>query len=156
MSVTGPDFNSDLSNIQAVGIPLRGLATLPLLPIKEEVVKKYNILLCQLQYNTILMPVPRQCNILRRYYSRSIFFNLIPRLWNSLPSININFPTIKSHLRHLFRNHFIPTSIFCSYYYLCPCQKYCKLHLMQIMYMFVSYKLLNFVFTLQGVVAEQY
>ena len=52
MSVTGPDFNSDLSNIQAVGIPLRGLATLPLLPIKEEVVKKVPHIMSTSVYTT--------------------------------------------------------------------------------------------------------
>ena len=54
MCVTGSDLNSDLSNIQAVGIPLRGSATLPLLPLKEEVVKKYHILCTNVRSSTMI------------------------------------------------------------------------------------------------------
>ena len=54
------------------------------------------------------------------------YFNRIPRLWNSLPCIDLDLsiPTIRAKLRHLIWNHFIskfdPSNI-CTYHYLCPC-----------------------------------
>ena len=43
-------------------------------------------------------------NTLRQFY-----FNRIPRLWNSLPSFDLDLPiaTIRSKLQHFFWNHFI-------------------------------------------------
>ena len=57
-----------------------------------------------------------------------LYFNRIPRLWNSLPSFNIDLPlsTIKAQLRAYFRNHFSsnfdPNDV-CTYHYQCPCHK---------------------------------
>ena len=54
------------------------------------------------------------------------YFNRIPRLWNSLPCIDLDLsiPTIRAKLRHLIWNHFISTfdpNNICTYHYLCPC-----------------------------------
>ena len=55
------------------------------------------------------------------------YFNRLPRLWNSLPSINLSesFPTIKSKIKSFlwstFQANFNP-SIPCSYHFLCPCR----------------------------------
>ena len=60
------------------------------------------------------------------------YFNRIPRLWNSLPPLDItlSLPAIKSTIRDLFWNHFIsnfnPDNV-CSYHYLCPCNSCSKL-----------------------------
>lgn len=53
-------------------------------------------------------------------------FNRLPRLWNSLPSIDLSqsFPTIKHNLKSFFYNHFIlhfDSDNSCSYHFLCPC-----------------------------------
>ena len=62
----------------------------------------------------------------------NFYFNRIPRLWNSIPSIDINLPlpAIKSILRNHFWNRFItnftPDKI-CTYHYLCPCRNCSKL-----------------------------
>ena len=57
-----------------------------------------------------------------------LYFNRLPRLWNSLPSINFDhsIPTIKNQLLQVFWSHF--TSHFqstnpCSLHYCCPCAK---------------------------------
>ena len=62
----------------------------------------------------------------------NFYFNRIPRLWNSLPplDINLSLPVIKSLLRNHFWNYF--TSHFnsdnvCTYHYLCPCHSCSKL-----------------------------
>ena len=63
---------------------------------------------------------------------RNFYFNRIPRLWNSLPSFDIDLAiaTIKSRLRNFFWiqfiSHFDPDNV-CSYHYVCPCQKCSKL-----------------------------
>ena len=60
------------------------------------------------------------------------YFNRIPRLWNSLPPLDItlSLSAIKSTIRDLFWNHFIsnfnPDNV-CSYHYLCPCNSCSKL-----------------------------
>ena len=61
----------------------------------------------------------------------NFYFNRIPRLWNSLPTLDINLPlnTIKSRLRQLFWNHFMSnfdSSNICSFHYLCPCPRCSK------------------------------
>ena len=60
------------------------------------------------------------------------YFNRIPRLWNSLPSLDLNLSlsSLKSKIREIFWSHFI--SHFdphneCSYHYLCPCYKCSKM-----------------------------
>ena len=59
-------------------------------------------------------------------FERNSYFNRIPRLWNSLPSVDINLPlsTIKSKLRKYFWDHFITnfsSDNICSYHLLCLC-----------------------------------
>ena len=59
---------------------------------------------------------------------RHFYFNRIPRLWNSLPYIDIDQPiaTIKLKLKKFLWCHFIknfnPNNL-CTYHYLCPCAK---------------------------------
>ena len=65
-------------------------------------------------------------------FEQSFYFNRIPRLWNSLPPLDINLPVsvIKLKLRQYFRDHFISNFIsdnVCTYHYLCPCSKCSKL-----------------------------
>ena len=56
------------------------------------------------------------------------YFNRLPRLWNSLPTVDLNQPlsTIISELKQFFWNHFItnydPLKP-CTLHYLCPCCK---------------------------------
>ena len=58
--------------------------------------------------------------------TRNFYFNRLPRLWNSLPLIDISqsLSTIKIKLYKHFWNHFManfdPDNL-CSYHYLCPC-----------------------------------
>ena len=57
-----------------------------------------------------------------------LFFNRLPRLWNSLPPINLelSISTIKAHLHRLFWTKFqsyFDSSNPCSYHYQCPCPK---------------------------------
>ena len=58
----------------------------------------------------------------------SFYFYRIPRLWNSLPTIDINLSlyTIKHKLRQYFWDHFIsyfdPNDV-CSFHYLCLCHR---------------------------------
>ena len=59
---------------------------------------------------------------------KNFYFNRIPRLWNSVPSIDIDVPlsSIKLKLRSYFWDHFVshfnPDNI-CSYHFLCLCHK---------------------------------
>ena len=59
---------------------------------------------------------------------KHFYFNRLPRLWNSLPTIDIHQPisTIKHKLQLLFWNHFIthfsPNNP-CSFHFICPCAK---------------------------------
>ena len=60
------------------------------------------------------------------------YFNRIPRLWNSLPSFDIDLPlsTIRSKLRKYFWDHFMTNfdpNNECSFHYQCPCFKCSKL-----------------------------
>ena len=45
--------------------------------------------------------------------SHHCYFNRLPRLWNSLPSIDLDqsLDTIKSKLKHFFWNHFLILSV---------------------------------------------
>ena len=59
-------------------------------------------------------------------------FNRIPRLWNSLRSLDINLPlsVIKSGICKFFWDHFMSnfdSNNVHTYHYLCPCQKCFKL-----------------------------
>ena len=59
---------------------------------------------------------------------RHSYFNRLPRLWNSLPPIDINQSPhyIKSTLRSHFWNNFLTyfnPDYPCTYHYLCPCAK---------------------------------
>ena len=64
--------------------------------------------------------------------SRHFYFNLLPRLWNSLPSIDLDqsLDTIKCKLKQVFWNHFLnhlnPDNI-CTFHFLCPCSS-CTYH----------------------------
>ena len=54
------------------------------------------------------------------------YLNRIPRLWNSLPSLdtNLSTSTVNSKLRQFFWNHFISNFDShnpCTFHYLCPC-----------------------------------
>ena len=60
------------------------------------------------------------------------FFNRLPRLWNSLPllDISLSIPAIRTKLREHFWNHFIvhfDSNNVCTYHYLCPCVNCTKL-----------------------------
>ena len=60
------------------------------------------------------------------------FFNRLPRLWNSLPllDISLSIPSIRAKLRNHFWNHFIAhfdSNNACTYHYLCPCLNCAKL-----------------------------
>ena len=61
-------------------------------------------------------------------HTSHFYFNRIPRLWNSLPIIDISksINSIKLHLKHFllqyFENHFDPYNV-CTYHFLCPCNK---------------------------------
>ena len=59
---------------------------------------------------------------------RHFYFNRLPRLWNSLPCIDIDksLPVIKKDLHSLFWENFIATFnpvIPCTFHYVCPCAK---------------------------------
>ena len=71
-------------------------------------------------------------SLCRSNLEQSYYFNRIPRLWNSLPFLDINLPlsSIKSNLRQLFWNHFLSNfnpKYVCTYQFLCPCPKCSKL-----------------------------
>ena len=61
-------------------------------------------------------------------HSRHFFFNQIPRLWNALPSIDLDLSinTIKKQLTKFFwvyfTNNFDPSNP-CSFHFVCPCSK---------------------------------
>ena len=65
---------------------------------------------------------------------RHFYFNRLPRLWNSLPPIDLDQPitsiksTIYNHFWSHFLSHFNP-DISCTYHYLCPCAKCASLPL---------------------------
>ena len=60
--------------------------------------------------------------------SRHFFFNRLPRLWNSLPIIDLSLSvsSIKKLLRHFFWDHFVhnfhPDNP-CTYHFICPCSR---------------------------------
>lgn len=58
--------------------------------------------------------------------SKHLFFSRIPRLWNSLPSIDISRPVsvTKHELKKFFHNHFLTyfdSNNSCTFHFLCPC-----------------------------------
>ena len=59
---------------------------------------------------------------------RNSFACRVPRLWNSLPSIDLSLPIhsikvlLKKHFWNHFVNHFDPLDS-CTFHYLCPCSK---------------------------------
>lgn len=60
--------------------------------------------------------------------ARHIYFNRLPRLWNSLPpfDLDISINKIKSHLRDYLYTHFLAnfnSTCSCSFHFLCPCSK---------------------------------
>ena len=64
----------------------------------------------------------------RTHLDRNFYFNRIPRLWNSLPTLDINLPlpAIKSRLRQFFWDQFMSkfdSNNTCSFHYLCPCPR---------------------------------
>ena len=64
----------------------------------------------------------------RTHLDRNFYFNRIPRLWNSLPTLDINLPlpAIKSRLRQFFWDHFMSnfdSNNTCSFHNLCPCPR---------------------------------
>ena len=69
----------------------------------------------------------RKSNVQSNHY-----FNRIPRLWNSLPplDLNLSISSIKLRIREIFWAKFIsnfdPENP-CSYHYLCPCYKCCRI-----------------------------
>ena len=64
----------------------------------------------------------------RTHLDRNFYFNRIPRLWNSLPTLDINLPlpAIKSRSQQFFWDHFMSnfdSNNMCSFHYLCPCPR---------------------------------
>ena len=64
----------------------------------------------------------------KRNCVRHFYFNRLPRLWNSLPYIDIDkpLPSIKKILYSIFWDHFITNfnpDIPCTFHYVCPCAK---------------------------------
>ena len=61
--------------------------------------------------------------------TRHFYFNRFPRLWNSLPVIDINLSmsTISSHLKVFFWSHFLSNfnTELPKYHFICPCNKCC-------------------------------
>ena len=60
--------------------------------------------------------------------ARFFYFNRLPVLWNSLPSIDLSlsFPSLKSSIYNIFWDHFIinfNSSLHCSFHLKCPCDK---------------------------------
>ena len=67
-------------------------------------------------------------SISRTKMEGNFYFNRIPRLWNSLPTLdaNLSLSTIKYKLRKYFWDYFIAhfdPNDECSFHYLCLCQK---------------------------------
>ena len=60
--------------------------------------------------------------------TRHFYFNRLPRLWNSLPFIDLNLSVeiIKKQLKRFYWSHFLQhfdSSNLCTFHYLCPCSK---------------------------------
>ena len=91
---------------------------------------------------------------------RNIYFNRIPRLWNSLhtPDVNLPLSVIKSGIRQFFLNHFMSNFVsnnVCTYHYLCPCLKCSKLPVnmhfgFPLMNIIIIILLVSYVFVGQG------
>ena len=64
--------------------------------------------------------------------SGNFYFNRIPRLWNSIPPLDISLstPFLKAIIRDFFWDHFLsnfsPDNV-CSYHLVCPCRNCSKL-----------------------------
>ena len=58
-------------------------------------------------------------------HSRNFYFNCIPRLWNALPSIDLelSIPVIKDQLQKFFWSYFDSNFDPCSFHLVCPCNK---------------------------------
>ena len=59
---------------------------------------------------------------------KQFYFNRLPRLWNSLPPIDLNlsFPTIRKQLIDIFWKSFLAkfnSDTTCTYYFACPCSR---------------------------------
>ena len=67
-------------------------------------------------------------NLCRTNRDRHFYFNRLPRLWNSLPIIDVDqsLNTIKRKLKCFFWSYFVanfdPENL-CSYHFVCPCNK---------------------------------
>ena len=60
--------------------------------------------------------------------ARHFYFNRIPRLWNSLPTFDLDqsISSIKREVQQFFWDHFLHTfksDSPCSYHFMCPCSK---------------------------------
>ena len=69
-----------------------------------------------------------QHSVSRSNICRHFYFKRLPRLWNSLPTINLDqsISTIRKKLYRFMWNHFehnFHSDIPCSYHFLCPCNK---------------------------------
>ena len=66
-----------------------------------------------------------------RNYIMNFYFNRLPRLWNSLPTIDLSLPAniimhrVRDILWQHFTEHFNPDNP-CTYHYFCPCIKCCN------------------------------
>ena len=64
----------------------------------------------------------------RNNYIKNFYFNRLPRIWNSLPPIDLSLPTIiiKTRLYKFFWNHFLlnfQSDNPCTFHFICPCCK---------------------------------
>jgi len=66
-----------------------------------------------------------------RNYIMNFYFRRLPRLWNSLPTIDLSLPidVIKSKVRNILWHHFVinfDSDNPCTYHYFCPCTNCCN------------------------------
>ena len=67
-------------------------------------------------------------NLSRTNRDRHFYFSRLPRLWNSLPTIDLNqsMSSIKCKLKHFFWSHFhvhFDSENPCSFHFVCPCRR---------------------------------
>ncbi len=65
---------------------------------------------------------------------RHFYYNRLPRLWNSLPPMDMNLTssTIKATLKNLLWQHFLcnfESDAPCTFHFKCPCNKCSKMHI---------------------------
>ena len=77
---------------------------------------------CSTRSSTIKLIHTRSSNNTSRHF----YFNRLPRLWNTLPPIDLNLPinTIKNQVKSFLWNYFLhnfDSNNFCTYHFLCPC-----------------------------------